>query len=345
MEETLGKRIVAHRKRLGLTQDALADILGVTAQAVSKWENDQSCPDITMLPKLAETFDTSTDELLGLEKKEVRITEIRSPEPQTEDEPPKEMHMDSSGSFEFQWDAGRKSSIGFAVWVLLVGLLMLGMHFGYPCPMYFTLWELLWTSALFVFGVFGLFPKFSFFRFGCAFFGGYFLLETGGILRDSMHEALMIAILVLLFGSGLLFDALRKPKKGSFHMTHNGLPFGKRQNHCTCDGTCFDCATAFGENDYLIQLPTLSGGYANVSFGEMQVDLSGCEAITPDCRLELHCSFGELELLVPRHIRIDPVSSTAFASVDITGMPAPDAATVIHADCHAGFGEITIRYL
>ncbi len=42
MEETLGKRIAAHRKRLGLTQDRLAELLGVTAQAVSKWENEVS---------------------------------------------------------------------------------------------------------------------------------------------------------------------------------------------------------------------------------------------------------------------------------------------------------------
>ena len=42
MEETLGKRIAFHRKRLGLTQDALAEQLGVTAQAVSKWENEVS---------------------------------------------------------------------------------------------------------------------------------------------------------------------------------------------------------------------------------------------------------------------------------------------------------------
>ena len=45
MEETLGKRIVFHRKRLGLTQDALAELMGVTAQAVSKWENDQGFPE------------------------------------------------------------------------------------------------------------------------------------------------------------------------------------------------------------------------------------------------------------------------------------------------------------
>ena len=73
---TFGKRIVAQRKRLGLTQDRLAELLGITAQAVSKWENDQSCPDITMLPKLAEVFGISTDDLLGLEKKQILLAEV-----------------------------------------------------------------------------------------------------------------------------------------------------------------------------------------------------------------------------------------------------------------------------
>ncbi len=42
MEQTLGKRIAENRKRLKLTQDQLAEKLGITAQAVSKWENDVS---------------------------------------------------------------------------------------------------------------------------------------------------------------------------------------------------------------------------------------------------------------------------------------------------------------
>lgn len=48
---TLGKRILYHRKRLGLTQDQLAEKMGVTAQAVSKWEHDLSCPDVTTVPR------------------------------------------------------------------------------------------------------------------------------------------------------------------------------------------------------------------------------------------------------------------------------------------------------
>lgn len=44
METTLGKRIAALRRDKGLKQDELAQQLGVTPQAVSKWENDQTCP-------------------------------------------------------------------------------------------------------------------------------------------------------------------------------------------------------------------------------------------------------------------------------------------------------------
>ena len=58
MQETIGKRIMQNRKQLKLTQDQLAEQLGVTAQAVSKWENDQSCPDISTLPKLGSEYES-----------------------------------------------------------------------------------------------------------------------------------------------------------------------------------------------------------------------------------------------------------------------------------------------
>lgn len=65
MEATLGKRIAALRRDRGLKQDDLAQQLGVTPQAVSKWENDQTCPDITLLPQLAQILGVSVDELLS----------------------------------------------------------------------------------------------------------------------------------------------------------------------------------------------------------------------------------------------------------------------------------------
>lgn len=64
MNTTLGKRIAALRHEKGLKQDELAEKLGVSAQAVSKWENDQTCPDISLLPQLAKILGVSVDELL-----------------------------------------------------------------------------------------------------------------------------------------------------------------------------------------------------------------------------------------------------------------------------------------
>lgn len=68
METTLGKRIAILRKELKLKQEDLAEMLNVSPQAVSKWENDQTCPDISLLPKLAEILGISVDELLSGKK-------------------------------------------------------------------------------------------------------------------------------------------------------------------------------------------------------------------------------------------------------------------------------------
>lgn len=64
MEKTIGTRIGERRRAKGMKQEELAEKLGVSAQAVSKWENDVSCPDITLLPKLAKLLNVSVDELL-----------------------------------------------------------------------------------------------------------------------------------------------------------------------------------------------------------------------------------------------------------------------------------------
>ena len=68
MKKTLGKRIAEQRKIKGLKQEELAEKLNISAQAVSKWENDQSCPDISILPELSKILGISIDELLTGEK-------------------------------------------------------------------------------------------------------------------------------------------------------------------------------------------------------------------------------------------------------------------------------------
>ena len=76
MDNTLGKRIASFRKENNLTQEQLAEMLNVTPQAVSKWENDIACPDISLLPELAKTFNVSVDELLIGKKEEKKVVEL-----------------------------------------------------------------------------------------------------------------------------------------------------------------------------------------------------------------------------------------------------------------------------
>ncbi len=68
MENTIGKRIAMLRREKGLKQEDVAQALNVSSQAVSKWENDQSCPDITLLPRLAKLLGVSVDILLSGEE-------------------------------------------------------------------------------------------------------------------------------------------------------------------------------------------------------------------------------------------------------------------------------------
>ena len=64
MDMTIGKRIAHLRKEKGLTQEELAGHMGISPQAVSKWENDQTCPDISALPRLSKLLGVTVDELL-----------------------------------------------------------------------------------------------------------------------------------------------------------------------------------------------------------------------------------------------------------------------------------------
>lgn len=65
---TLGQRIQAHRNRLGLSQEGLGDKLGVSRQAVSKWEADGAVPDTDKLIALSKLFGITLNQLLQVEE-------------------------------------------------------------------------------------------------------------------------------------------------------------------------------------------------------------------------------------------------------------------------------------
>ncbi len=65
----MGELIAMLRKQQGMTQQALADQMGVTDKAVSKWERDLACPDIKSIPRMAEVLGVSVDDLLQVKQK------------------------------------------------------------------------------------------------------------------------------------------------------------------------------------------------------------------------------------------------------------------------------------
>ena len=78
MTVQLGKKIRELRKKRGISQEVLAQYLGVTFQAVSKWENGTAMPDVPLIPALASFFGVSTDELFDYNRLEAekKVEEI-----------------------------------------------------------------------------------------------------------------------------------------------------------------------------------------------------------------------------------------------------------------------------
>ncbi len=72
MELNIGNQIKELRRANGMTQERLAELIGISFQAISKWENNIALPDITLVPKLAKIFEVSTDELFAFNLKDMQ---------------------------------------------------------------------------------------------------------------------------------------------------------------------------------------------------------------------------------------------------------------------------------
>ena len=78
-KQTLGEMIAALRREKQLTQAELAEKIGVTDKAVSKWERNLSCPDVSSIPRLAEILGVSPGDLIEAKAAPVRESEKKFP--------------------------------------------------------------------------------------------------------------------------------------------------------------------------------------------------------------------------------------------------------------------------
>ncbi len=336
MEDSIGKRIVHHRKNLGLTQDQLAEKLGVTAQAVSKWENDQSCPDISMLVTLSEIFGITTDALLGKEPP------IHQAEIVTEDDfgdHDDNDHIHGSSNWNLQIESGRHWALCFALWVLGVGVQMLLSNLQ---NWELSLWSTLWTTGLAIYGLFGLLRKFSFFSVGCFLFGSYFMLDNLSLLPFSLSRSMILPVVLILFGLSLTVDALKKPKKSKFRVTKNGKNIKKVDYNA--DGDHITYNAEFADLTQEICMDKLRSGTITGKFGDFELDFTHVKEVAENCHLDVNCSFGDMTLIIPRRFEVKPTTSTSFGEISLEGHPDANPQGVIHLEAKANFSDITIEY-
>lgn len=336
---TIGKRIMQHRKQLGLTQDQLAEKLGVTAQAVSKWENDQSCPDISTLPVLADIFGTSVDALLGRQEP---VYQAEVVEEEDDSREPEGFHFQGN-NLEFHFDKPKLGALGLGVYVLAVGILALVSAL---LSFDLSLWDIAWPTALLVFGVFSMLRRYSFFSMICLLLGAGFLADGFFDLQWQLDSSLIWAIVIVILGISLLVDALRRSSRKNGHTIRLGRGnHNKSQSDLQIDEDSFSYDGSFGENTQYICMAILNDGDISCSFGEYTIDLSEVQAVSAQCHIDANCSFGELTLLVPRRFAVKPVSSTSFAEFSVSGQPQELPEGVIHLDANCSFGEIEVKYI
>ena len=102
---TIGESVRHHRKRLGLTQLALAERVGVSVQAISKWETNAGLPDISMAVPLARALGTTTDELLQFGQRRKALEQLWTDMLQnSRDDPEKMLEVALAALKEFPWD-------------------------------------------------------------------------------------------------------------------------------------------------------------------------------------------------------------------------------------------------
>lgn len=337
----MGKRISSLRKQCGLTQDQLAARVGVTAQAVSKWENDISCPDISILAKLAETLGVTTDELLGVKPVEPRVVVVESDKKRSSG-------AKKQQSFTFRWDGGKRSAIFLGLLVALVGLALLLERLGlWPFAGQLSFWGIVWPATLLGLGVAWMCERFSLFNLALAALGLYYLLFNLGAVTYELTWSVIWPALLILFGLSLLLDQFlpKRRKKCGVHCTNeDGEEHEPVIDYSDDEGFVnFDCS--FADANQVVSVEEFVGGDVDISFGKATIDLTGCKRFVAGARLKVDVSFGSGVILLPRTVRLDPSMDRAFGSSTVTGEPLPDAVETLQLRGDVSFGSLVLRYV
>ena len=343
-ENTIGKRIQALRKERGMTQKQLADAVGVTPQAVSKWETDESCPDITALPLLAGTLGVSVDTLLsGAESASGPVLEgvVRDADEAASSKKEK--------PYTWVWNAGKVSGIIFGVFILLAGVLLILTK---TKPEWFGeigFWDIIWPSAIIFVGLAGCVSRdISGFSLGIVAVGVLFLLKNLGVIEGSVWPIAIAIVLILVGVTTILRQFFKKNKK--MKVTRDGKVVygdgreGKFRSDYNEEGGYVKYNGSFGDDYITCGSDVFTGGEINTSFGDFDIDLKDVREFTDGAELKATVSFGDLTVHLPKTVRVDLDAAGSFSGKGVKGGPAADAPYVLRVKAAASFGNFSIEY-
>ncbi len=346
--ETLGKRIAALRKEKGLTQEQLAEKVGVSAQAVSKWENDVSCPDITLLPLLADLFGVSVDELLGVKPVEPHVIIL------DKDEMPKDEKKKESFSFEWNKHHGKWSTIAVCIGAILVCLFFV-LHsmaniFPYIETNDLTLkgWNYVWPLLVFTLGLSSV-PEHIAFGTAMMAFGGYEFVRRVLLGYNVAYlPAVPWYVIVLVFAIVVLVMIIIGKKRigRNVRVDRNGVRHNERtpRMEYSDDNDYLKADMSFGNGVITYERPTFTGGSIDSNFGDYTIDLRNVVNFAQGCLLKVDQSFGNITILLPHSVRLVKSSDTTFAAITVTGDPDPDATQTIILRADVDFGSLQVKY-
>lgn len=328
-QQTMGKRIAQLRKEKGYTQEQLAELVGVSAQAVSKWENDVSCPDISILPQLSTVLGVTTDELLGAKPIEPHVVIVDS---QT---------AKQSGRKGFSVDLGsgaRKEGIWFALLVIVLGVAFLIQKVG---NLSFGIWGIVWPAVIIAFGISWCIRRFSIFSLAVVALGVYFVLFNLHVIAFVLTWGVIWPSLLVLLGLTILYETL-VPHKHKSCVFSSGDKKPVSEYNDDNGFIRYDCS--FCDEERKIILDELTGGDIDLAFGKGTIDLTEIKRVRPGSKLNVDVSFGSMDLIVPKRIRVFVRSDKSFGSIQTIGESNPEAAESLAINGDVSFGSMNIRY-
>ena len=320
------------RKEKGYTQEQLAEMMGVSAQAVSKWENDVSCPDISILPILADKLGVTTDELLGVKPIEPKVVIVDA----------QKSNKEGDGSFSVSWDGAKnakKDGVWFAVLIIVLGAAFLLQRLDVVS---FGIWGVVWPAVIIGLGVSWMIKRFSFFSLAVAGLGVYFLLFNLGQISLVLTWGIIWPSLLVLLGLTILYETL-VPHKDKWCGVHFNGDKNKKSQYREENGfVSYECS--FSEENRKVAVEDFLGGDIEISFGKSELDLTNVKRVNQNAKLDVDVSFATFDLIVPKTLRLFIKSDKSFGSIQMNGEPNPDAMMALTVDGDVSFGTMNIFY-